>query len=116
VAACFTLAVANFWFLSGLLWDRTIAAFLHKRKSRVFSVIRSRLCLAPFDHIRRIGSAAPIWVPISNRFPAARQHQSNFALFPFIEFRPALGELAFECAQIGGIRLLKLLLESVKQL
>jgi hypothetical protein len=34
VAACFTLAVAKLWFLYRLLWDRTIAAFLHKRESR----------------------------------------------------------------------------------
>jgi hypothetical protein len=52
-----------------------------------------------------------------NSFPAAREHQSNFSLFLFIESRPAFSELFLKSTQgSSGIYYLQLLFEGIKEL
>jgi hypothetical protein len=52
-----------------------------------------------------------------NRFPAAYEHQSDFALFPFVQFRPPIFEASFESAQRATrIHVLELLFEGIEQL
>ena len=36
-----------------------------------------------------------------NCFPPAYEHQSDFALLPFVQFRPAIFKALFESAQCG---------------